>query len=87
MDTKDSLQQRIIGMAEEDTAFRARLLDDPRNAIQEAFDVEIPSNFNLVVHEESVDTAHLVLPPSAELADAQLEQAAGGSSAWTGMCG
>lgn len=31
-----------------------------------------------MVHEEDARAAHLVLPASAELTDAQLEQAAGG---------
>lgn len=86
MNTKESLQQRVIDMAEEDAAFRSRLLSDPRSAIQDALDVDFPGDFNLVVHEDSVETAHLVLPPSPQLTDAQLEQAAGGAhcSNWIG---
>lgn len=82
METQDSMQQRLIDKAAEDSAFRARLLAEPREAIREALDVELPGNFDVVVHEDDVRTAHLVLPPSAELTDAQLEQAAGGFCSW-----
>ncbi|MDE0064460.1 MAG: NHLP leader peptide family RiPP precursor [Gammaproteobacteria bacterium] len=86
METQASLQQKLIGMAEDDGAFRKQLLDDPRTAIQEGIGVELPGDFNVVVHEDDVQTAHLVLPPSAEMTDAQLGQVVGGA-AWTGGCG
>ncbi len=78
MHTQGKMQQRLIDMAEEDGAFRARLLADPRTAIREAPDVELPGDFNVVIHEDDVGTAHLVLPPSVELTDAQLDQVTGG---------
>ena len=78
MYTQDSMQQRLIDMAEEDGAFRERLLADPRTAIRDALEFELPADFNVVVHEDGVRTANLVLPPSAELTDAQLDQVTGG---------
>lgn len=79
MNTQGSLQQRLLDMAEDDGEFRSRLLSDPRIAIREALDVELPGDFKIVVHEEDVNTAHLVLPPSAEVTDAQLDQVTGGT--------
>ena len=78
MYTQDSMQQRLIDMAEEDGAFRERLLADPRTAIRESLEVELPDDFNVVVHEDGVRTANLVLPPSTELTDAQLDHVTGG---------
>ena len=78
MDTQASLQQRLIEMAENDGAFRKRLLNDPRTAIREGLGLELPGDLEVVVHEEDVRTAHLVLPPSAEMTDSQLEQVTGG---------
>ena len=78
METKDSMQEKLIAKTEEDSDFRARLLINPRAALKEAFDIEIPGDFNVEVHEDDTRTAHLVLPPAAELTDAQLQQAAGG---------
>lgn len=78
MDTKVSMLEKLLARAEEDTDFRGRLLASPRSALKEVFDIEVPDDFNVVVHEEDARTAHLVLPASAELSDAQLQQAAGG---------
>ncbi len=80
METQNSLQQRLVDMAEENEAFRARLLDDPRTAIRESLNVDLPDDFNVVVHEEDARTAHLVLPPSSALTDAQLDQVTGGGA-------
>ena len=35
-----------------------------------------------MVHEESAATAHLVLPPSPQLSEAELETVAGGGYLW-----
>lgn len=83
METRGSVLEKLVARSEEDKDFRARLLSDPRSVLQEALEVEIPEGFNVVVHEEDARTAHLVLPASAELSDAQLEHAAGGS--WCGQ--
>ena len=80
MDTQQDLMEKLIAKAEEDSDFRQQLLDNPSSALKDAFDVEIPSDFNIVVHEDDARTSHLVLPASDDLSDAQLEQAAGGIS-------
>ena len=82
MDTQQDLIKKLIAKAEEDTDFRASLLDNPSSALKEAFDIQVPDDFNIVVHEDDARTAHLVLPTSPELSDAQLRKAAGG-----GICG
>lgn len=78
MDTRESMLAKLVAQAQEDSDFRSRLLANPRSALKEAFDIEVPDDFNLEVHEDNARTAHLVLPASAELTDAQLRQAAGG---------
>lgn len=80
MDTQSTIQQRLVDMAEENGAFRSQLIADPRGAIRESLDVELPDDFNVVVHEEDAKTAHLVLPPSSALSDAQLDQVTGGGA-------
>ena len=79
MKTVDELRKHLIDKAASDEAFRARLISDPKAAIEEELDLTIPEGFNIVVHENiAADTAHLVLPPSAKLGEADLHQAAGG---------
>lgn len=78
MATQQSMMEKLIAKAEEEADFRERLKANPRSALVEAFEIEVPDDFNIVVHEDDARTAHLVLPVSAELSDAQLQQAAGG---------
>lgn len=78
MDTRESMLEKLVAKTEEDTDFRSQLITDPKSALKKAFDVEVPDDFNVVVHEDDRRTAHLVLPASAELSDTQLQQAAGG---------
>lgn len=79
METRESMLEKLIAKTEADANFRNRLLANPNSALKEVFDIEVPDDFNIVVHEDDARTAHLVLPESIELSDAQLEQAAGGA--------
>ena len=76
--TANDMRERLIAKAAEDEAFRARLIADPKAAIQEGLDVAVPDGFTVEVHQESADTGHLVLPPLAGLGEGDLQQAAGG---------
>ena len=82
METRESLIEKLVAKAEDDTDFRGRLIADPGSALKEVFGIEVPIDFTVVVHEDDARTSHLVLPASAELSDAQLQRAAGG--AWCG---
>lgn len=68
METKETMMEKLIA--------------DPSSALREAFNVDVPDDFNVVVHEDDAQTVHSVLPASAESTDSQLQQAAGG--AWCG---
>ena len=76
--TVGELRERVVSRASTDTEFRALLLSDPNTAIKGELGLTVPDGFTIVVHEEAADTGHLVLPPPAELNEADLEQAAGG---------
>ena len=78
MTTATELKTRILTRASEDGDFRARLIADPKAAISAELGRTIPEGFDVVVHEDSASTAHLVLPPSPKLTEAELELAAGG---------
>ncbi|MCY4513935.1 MAG: hypothetical protein OXC69_02170, partial [Candidatus Tectomicrobia bacterium] len=57
------------------------LLGNPKAAIQQATGIDIPENFTIRVHEEDGMTAHVVLPVSSRLTEADLEVVAGGDGA------
>ena len=78
MTTATELKNRILSKADEDSDFRARLIADPRAAISTETGTALPDGFDVVVHEDSATTAHLVLPPSPKLTEADLEKATGG---------
>ena len=85
MTTATELKTKILSKAAEDGDFRTRLLTDPRAAISAETGVTIPEGFDVVVHEDSGTTAHLVLPSSDKLTEAELEKVAGGEDPWWGQ--
>ena len=78
MKTYAELRADVLEMAMKDQDFRARLLADPKAAVQEATGLALPDSVTIHVHEESESVGHLVLPPSSSLADEDLEQIAAG---------
>ena len=80
MTTATEMRDRVLSKADEDSDFRAALIADPKAAISAEIGQTIPDGFDLVVHEDSATTAHLVLPPSPALTEAEMETVAGGGS-------
>ena len=79
MQTVTELEDMIRAKADEDEAFRGRLLEDPRAAVNEATGLNVPEGFTINVHEETATDFHLVLPPAgSRLSDEELRGAAGG---------
>lgn len=76
--TASEMKAHIIARATEDEEFRARLLADPKSVITAEIDMPIPEGFSIQVHEDDATTAHLILPPSDRLTEADLAQVAGG---------
>ena len=70
---------KVIPRAWRDQQFKARLLANPRAALEEA-GVTPPPNMNLRVVENTDNTAHLILPPppSAEIDEESLAVISGG---------
>ena len=82
--TMSELREHLVEKAAMDETFHARLLSDPKAAVEEELGLTIPAGFTLKVHEDGPDTSHLVLPPIAALDESDLEQAAGGMD-WSGV--
>ena len=84
MTTATELKTQILTRAGEDSDFRGRLITDPKATIAAELGTTIPEGFKVVVHEDSATTAHLVLPPSPALTEADLKGVAGGHHTATG---
>ena len=82
--TVSALRQQVIEKATADREFRNQLMADPKTAIEAETGLTVPSEFNVEVHQDTATTGHLILPPSAELGEADLAQAAGGID-WSGV--
>lgn len=72
----DDVQQRSV----EDADFRARLLADPKGALNEEYGVEIPDSIDVKVHDSDLNTVHLALPPTGQLSEEQLRAISAGLS-------
>ena len=80
METAKEMRAKIVGKAAEDAEFRARLLSDPKGAIEQELGVTIPASMAIEVHEEDGATAHLILPPDGRLNEGDLQAVAGGAT-------
>ena len=76
--TMSEMKAHLTAKAVEDAGFRESLIADPRTVISTEFGIAIPEAFTIQVHEDSHTTAHLTLPPTDRLTEAELERAAGG---------
>ena len=72
------MRDELLRNAASDQNFRARLMGDPKGAIEEALGVTVPATVSIKVHEDSATTAHLVLPPADTLSEADLSAIAAG---------
>ncbi|MXY15320.1 MAG: hypothetical protein F4Y53_06565 [Proteobacteria bacterium] len=66
---------QLIQRASQDQGFRQRLLDDPKQAIEEALGVRLTADQQVFVHQASETEAHLVLPPMSKRTPAEREAA------------
>lgn len=78
-----AMRDLLVEKATVNEAFRATLLADTKNAIEDELGLEIPDGFNIQVHEEAEEVAHLVLPPSVNLNEDDLELVAAGHDFWS----
>jgi hypothetical protein len=83
------MERRLVQRSLEDDAFRRRLLEEPRAAVEQELGTRLPEDVRVVAVEETADTIYLVLPSASqlgevggELSDRELEAVAGGGT-WT----
>lgn len=79
MNTSSQIQQQLLAKAEEDVAFRAQLLENPKAAIKDATGLSVPDGINIRVLEDNATDFHLVLPPEGRnLSDREIGGMVGG---------
>ena len=82
---RQEMERRLIEKSVEDEAFRQRLIEDPKGAVEQELGTRLPEDVRVVTVEETQDTIYLVLPSTSmagaeggELSDQELESVAGG---------
>src|SRR5215213_6486146 len=87
---RSEVQRRLVQRSIEDEDFRKKLLDDPKGALEQELETQLPEDVEVRVVEESLKTIYLVLPGTSlpldeggELSDRALDALAGGASTWT----
>lgn len=79
------IEELLIERAMKDADFRARLISDPGDVLEDELGFRIPGHIRLVVVEEDPNTYYLVLPVSqagdaeSELTEADLKLVTGGN--------
>jgi hypothetical protein len=78
------MERRLIEKSVEDDAFRQRLIEDPKGAVEQELGTQLPEGVRVVTVEETQDTIYLVLPSTSmagaegeALSDRELEKVAG----------
>ena len=78
------MERMLIEKSIEDDAFRQRLIEDPKAAVEQELGARLPEEVRVVTVEETAETIYLVLPSTStegaegtELSDQQLEAVAG----------
>ena len=82
---RQEMERRLIEKSVQDDAFRQRLIEDPKGAVEQELGTRLPEEVRVVAVEETADTIYLVLPSTSmagaeggELSDRELESVAGG---------
>ena len=91
---RQEMERRIVQRSIEDEAFRQRLIEDPKGALEQEMGARLPEEVRIVTVEETQDTIYLVLPSTpmagaegGELSEQELESVAGGLASWDVYCG
>ena len=68
----EELRSQISQKEWEDEAFKARLLADPIQTVEETFGYALPANIEVTVLEETADRYYLVIPQNPADIDDEL---------------
>ena len=71
------IKDQILAKADDDMDFRSRLVAEPRKAVAEVTSMELPSDLEIVVLEDTMSSVNLVLPTFQRLSSDDLEAVSG----------
>lgn len=77
MNSLEQMHADLMKKAGADPDFRQKLIDNPKDAVQDALGIEMPADMEVKVHQNDMNTVHLALPVT-DLSEEQLEAVAAG---------
>jgi hypothetical protein len=79
--SREEVEAMVLAKAVEDPAFATRLKADPKAALSEMFETQLPANLNIHVFQETPTDLMIRLPiaGSDEISETELEGVAGGA--------
>ena len=77
--TKSNFVQNILNAAAKSPDFRKRLIENPKSALEYMLKFKLPTDTEIVVHEDTPKRLNIVLPYHAEeLSEVELSAVSGG---------
>ena len=80
MEEPQDVTERLLSKARQDSAFRARLLANPKAAMERELGMPLAEGHEIFVHEETDAATHLVLPPQDRRSEEEREAARTGAA-------
>lgn len=74
---RQQLELHLAARASQDPAFREKLLETPKQTIEEEIGLHFPVSLEIKVHEEKINELHIVLPINLETSGELPEAEAG----------
>ena len=78
MRSGEDMLQQVVQKSAIDSSFREQLIADPKSTICEELGITMPESMNIEIHESTMQTVHLALPPDSNISEEQLEAISAG---------
>ena len=72
--------QRFLARTSNDHALRNRLVDNPKQTIEQELQVSLSDDHEIHVHQDTYDSTHIVLPPTDRFSESEREEARKGAT-------
>lgn len=77
--SRADFENKLIKLAQKYPEFRKKLIENPSVTVAKYFNMEIPEELKVMIHEENEKTVHFVLPPQGgELNATEMASVSGG---------
>lgn len=72
--------ERILKRTSDDLGLRSRLIENPRQTIEQELEISLSDEHEIHVHEDTYESTHIVLPPVDKFTESEREEARKGAA-------